>query len=381
MQQKLRRFISSNLLNIRGWNTKRKIIVFESDDWGSIRMPSKKTYNFFLKNGIPIDRSYYNKVDALESENDLSLLFETLSKFIDKNKNPPVFTANTVLANPDFDKIRESGFQKYHYELFTETYKRYPQHQNCFKLIQEGINEGLYHPQFHGREHVNVNFWIRLLRDNNSDFKLAFDHDFWGLSRDIFPEMRRNIQASFDMESVKELKFQKKSIEEGLNIFEKLFGFRSKSFIANNFIWDCRLNKILKICGVEYIQCMKYQKYPLFKGNSERKYERHYLGKKNKWDQYYLIRNCVFEPSLNNNNYENVDACLNSIRNAFFWNKPAIITSHRLNYIGFIDPVNRDKNLHMLEKLLSIIIRKWPDIEFMTSDQLGELIRNDSENK
>ncbi|MDZ7634132.1 MAG: hypothetical protein U5L72_06700 [Bacteroidales bacterium] len=34
-------------------------------------------------------------------------------------------TANTLLANPDFEKIRETDFAKYHYEIFTDTYKRY----------------------------------------------------------------------------------------------------------------------------------------------------------------------------------------------------------------------------------------------------------------
>ena len=36
--------ITHNLLNIPGWNTKRRIVVFESDDWGAIRMPSKAVF-------------------------------------------------------------------------------------------------------------------------------------------------------------------------------------------------------------------------------------------------------------------------------------------------------------------------------------------------
>ena len=31
--------ITSKIINIPGWTTNRKIIVIESDDWGSIRMP------------------------------------------------------------------------------------------------------------------------------------------------------------------------------------------------------------------------------------------------------------------------------------------------------------------------------------------------------
>ena len=38
------RNIFHNLLSIPGWRTNRHIVVIESDDWGSIRMPSKEVY-------------------------------------------------------------------------------------------------------------------------------------------------------------------------------------------------------------------------------------------------------------------------------------------------------------------------------------------------
>ena len=40
----IKQTITHNLLNIPGWRTKRHIVVIESDDWGSIRMPSKEVY-------------------------------------------------------------------------------------------------------------------------------------------------------------------------------------------------------------------------------------------------------------------------------------------------------------------------------------------------
>ena len=45
----LKQTITHNLLNILGWRTKRHIVVIESDDWGSIRMPSKKVYDKLLR--------------------------------------------------------------------------------------------------------------------------------------------------------------------------------------------------------------------------------------------------------------------------------------------------------------------------------------------
>jgi len=66
------------LSNLPGWRTNRKIVVFESDDWGSIRMSSKKAFNKLVEVGIPIENNPYNRFDGLESNADLEHLFELL---------------------------------------------------------------------------------------------------------------------------------------------------------------------------------------------------------------------------------------------------------------------------------------------------------------
>lgn len=380
MIKSFRKCLSLNLVNYKGWRTSRKIIVFESDDWGSIRMPSRSVYEFLLKKGIPLYKSPYNRYDALESESDLTGLFEVLFKYRDKNSNHPVFTANTVMANPDFERIKKSGFENYHYELFTDTYNKYPDHSESLNLLKFGNKNKIFHPQFHGREHLNVSLWLNLLQKNDKIYRLAFKHNFWGLSKDILPEMKRSIQASFDFKTIDEFPFLEESLIEGLNIFEQIFGYRSESFIANNFIWHPSLHKTLAENGIKYFQGMKYQKKPISEYGRKREMIRHYLGEINEFGQIFLIRNCVFEPSMKQWREKSVDECLKSIQNAFFWHKPAIISTHRLNYIGYIEQSNRDKNLKLLDELLKKILDKWPDAEFITSDKLGNIIKNSYEN-
>src|SRR5688500_10889544 len=91
------------LNNIPGWHTSRKILVFESDDWGSIRMPSSQVFNILKSKGINVD-SYYDLFDTIESKEDLEYLFDALTKFRSVNGTVPLFTFNTVMANPDFKK-------------------------------------------------------------------------------------------------------------------------------------------------------------------------------------------------------------------------------------------------------------------------------------
>ena len=79
--------IKSNYVNFRGWSTKRKILVIESDDWGSIRMPSKRIYEELLSKNIPVDKHYFAKNDCLESNTDLELLFEVLFQIKIKTDN------------------------------------------------------------------------------------------------------------------------------------------------------------------------------------------------------------------------------------------------------------------------------------------------------
>jgi hypothetical protein len=159
---------------------------------------------------------------------------------------------------------------------------------------------------------------------------------------------------------------------EGTAIFESTFGFKAETFIANNYTFPEELGQTLSISGIKGIQSMKYHKIPQKDGQLALKSV--YTGKKNNFQQTYTVRNCVFEPSQMPENFDNVGNCLKEISNSFFWKKPAIITSHRLNYIGVIDEKNRNENLKAFGLLIQNILKKWPDVEFMSSNELINII-------
>lgn len=374
----LKEKIKKNLLNFPGWRTKRKIVVIESDDWGSIRMPSHTVYERILQKGIRVDKCHYTKNDSLASAEDLNYLFETLNKFKDKKGNHPIITANTIVANPAFKRIKDSGFTEYFYEPFTETLKQYPSHENVFNLWQQGMAEGLFRPQFHGREHLNVNRWMAALKSGSIETMTAFEHGLFGISTHITSEKRKSYMAALDLDNIDELEWQKTMLTDGLHLFERLFGYRSETYIATNYVWHPELEPHLQKQGVHAIQGGNSQIIPTEYGQT--KIKRHFLGEKNKSGLSYLIRNALFEPSENIQK-DWVNCCLKEIEIAFSWNKPAIISSHRVNYIGFINAKNRSKNLQDLTLLLTMMLKKWPDIEFMSSDKLAKLIRTKKSNE
>ena len=65
----------NTLTNLRGWRTNRQLIVFESDDWGSIRMRDAAALEAMTKRGLRLPRSAYDHVDCLERRCDLDNLF------------------------------------------------------------------------------------------------------------------------------------------------------------------------------------------------------------------------------------------------------------------------------------------------------------------
>ena len=149
-----------NISNAIGWSTKRKIVVIESDDWGSVRTRSKKDYDEMLAKGLGVDQSIFTKYDGLESNCDLENLFEVLANHKDSTGRPAVFTPMCVVANPDFEKIKATDYREYHFENFAETCKRYPNHDRVLDLWRKGIENRLFVPALHGREHLSVSRWM-----------------------------------------------------------------------------------------------------------------------------------------------------------------------------------------------------------------------------
>ena len=358
---------------MKGWRTDRKIVVIESDDWGSIRMPSRAVYEKCLKAGYPVHLNKYEKYDSLLSEDDLSLLFDVLSKYKDKNKRNPVITANCVVANPDFERIAKDDYQNYYFELITDTFNRYPKHKNNFEIWRQGIEKGVFFPQFHAREHLNVSKFMKALQRGDEDVKFAFRNQMPGLFSKGNTLKGNDYVEATHYESEKD-KIDKLAIYlEGLDLFEQLFGYKSLSIIPTNYKWSPDFNHSIFQKEVKYIQGRFKMCEPV--PGSKMKFFKHFLGKKNEYGQITLMRNVYFEPTVLNKQ-DIVGDCLRQIEIAFKLMKPSIVSCHRINFSGFIFAENRDLNLVLFNQLLKSITKRWPEVEFLTSTELGEVIND-----
>lgn len=362
--------LNKHLSNLPGWRTRKKLIIIESDDWGSVRMPSNRVFEALRVAGLDMDSEdfgRYNRNDTLATREDLSALFEVLAGHRDSLGSPAVITAVAVVANPDFRRIRENDFREYFFEPFTDTLERYG-HQGAFDLWKEGLSKQLFVPQFHGREHLNVAAWMRALQSGEKEVRLAFDHGCWGYNNKHGHGLR--YQAAFDLEYMDDLKVQSEVIRSGLMLFEELFGYKASFFVPPNGPYNNSLDEVTASCGVRYMSSPKLQREVLGRGKT--RLCLHYMGQRNRHGQYYITRNCVFEPNIGGKDW--VDSCLSDMRIAFRWNKPAVISTHRVNFIGGLNPANRDLGLRELDRLLRTVKKQWPDTEFITSSRLGQMI-------
>jgi hypothetical protein len=196
------------------------------------------------------------------------------------------------VANPDFERIRKSNFSEYFFEPFTDTLKKYPSCEDSFEVWKQGINCGLFMPQFHGREHLNVIGWMSALQGNHKETRLAFDHGLWAIK---LPNTIKagGYQAAFLINSLQELEYMESVLIEGLDLFFSIFGYRASYFAAPNGYFNNILEKTLYDNHIRLINASNIQYEPI--GDYKFRRRVHYMGQRNIYNQIYITRNCHFE--------------------------------------------------------------------------------------
>jgi hypothetical protein len=366
----INKLLRKSYINFKGWSTKRRIVVIESDDWGSVRTTNQSAYQKLIEKGLPLQNSRYTRYDSLENPRDLERLFDVLSKHKDINGHYPCITANSLVANPDFERIRDSGLTNYYYETLSDSYKKHSYETQMQSFWETGISENLFYPQFHGREHLHPSRWLNAINSSTKE-RLCFDFQVVpGIP--LGGEPRQHYMAAFDYYNVQEKREIEDNLRDGLSLFKNIFGFVPKSFVASQSISGDHINEVLKRNGVLFHQNGQ-RLLPSMESDRKNAVVNHLWGDRDVHGLIFWRRNVTFEPSKNTN-YDWISSCLEEVSNAFFFGKPAVINSHRVNYIGSLSEENQTNSLTLLDELLERMVSRWPNVEFMNSEQLGEEI-------
>lgn len=353
-----------HLANLIGKTTDRHLLAFFVDDYGAIINDSVSAQQHIARGGFNVERSRFTRFDALEDNDDMDALFGVLTSFRDIRGNHVAWTPLAVAVNPDFGKIRESGYSKYYYELLTETLHRLSGYDQVSQYIEEGIRSNIFVPQFHGREHLNVKFLMNSLRNENKDARVPFDNNSLYTFRG---PNGVSSNAAFRFDDEKELEQHAAILTDGLERFEEVYGYRAIHFNAPGERESRKLHDALKASGIRYIETDRVKQEPLGYGQFAKHFQRN--GARNTNGQRYIIRNCVFEPTAPLAG-DWIEYTFGQIDIAFKWRKPAIVSAHRVNFAGHISEENRRVGLRALAALISKVQRKYPDVEFVSSRDL-----------
>lgn len=350
------------LKNLWARGSDAPIVVFESDDWGSQRVPSAAALRRLVAAGVLTGDNPYDR-DTLENAGDIARLIETLDAVRGADGRPPVFNCYVNPANPDFEAIRLAGFERYYWETLPQTLARRGDAAAVMEAWRTGMAAGLLAPEYHGREHLNVPLWMRDLRRGAPLTRTGFSLDFYSTPEPSLPAPAKGYRAANFFESTETIPALAKILVSGSRAFEAVFERPATVFCPTNNIFHPALYGAVREAGCRGIIRHARNAQPDGRG-----------GLKRTWGTAGVAeaglacfgRNAIFEPALG----YGAEHALAGIRSAFAWGVPAIVSTHRLNYVGGIDPAVRDRGLAALATLLRQIVSRWPDVRFATSASL-----------
>jgi len=367
-------FLKNNLKNVQGWKTKRRLLAFAVDDYGNIRVANLKAKDNLLQKGVKLDNRF-DQFDALDTREDYEMLFDVLGSVKDKKGNTAIFTLYALPCNTDYQKTIEADcFIPENLDL---TYKKLgtldSAYDRAYEVLLEGIHDNLIKPQFHGREHLNVNLFNALLKDKTPQLLANIEsQSLAGVpNHPSYPKVGFNQAFAFWKEE--EVELHKEILKDGLERFEQVYGYKSITFTPPSQQLHANLYAYVGSLGVKGVD--KARATMRHKGEGVYVKEHNILGESGLGDTTTIVRNCVFEPT--DGDIDWVNLTLKQIEAAFFWGKPAIVSSHRVNFCGQIDPENRKKGLIALKSLLDKVVNKMPDVEFVSVDELVHVMNSD----
>jgi hypothetical protein len=337
-----------------------KAVVLESDDWGLCAWSPDDQAHRVLTD-TPAFRSPAGRLygrSTLESAADVNRLVETLLEFRGGDGFPPVWQANTVVAAPDYARLEPPLF-----EVPSMPVLELPaapsrwQRPGLWEAVRSACESGVWWPELHGFHHLPEQAWLTALRRNESDARRAFEQQ---------SPVCEAVEAGGEFDASEPAALKREHLSRAIEIFTRLFGRAPSSFCPPDYRWDDAFEAEAERLGVT-----------LWQGRAERarralprlrRLMRGLSWRASSGARFYMPARIAFEPRGNpappphraapgDDGDDGARVRLGvadahrRARAAWSAGRPAVVSTHRLNY-AHLDPAWSDAGRGALRDLL-----------------------------
>ena len=327
------------------WGAAR-VVVIESDDWGlcgffPAAAPTAAA-RAHLGGGFP--PPYWDS--TLEDSADVAALAGLLARHAGRDGLPPVLQANMIvsaLEPPGAERPADVAWRRIDLPDLPRGYAR----PGLVAAVDAAIGAGVWRPELHGAFHYDparreaalaTHPGLRPLLEETvlcpgSD--TAWELGCWRATGELRGELARSVA-----------------------VFTARFGHRPVSVCAPDYVWDPRCERLWAEQGLTVIQAKREQldsRRP--RGGMVARGRKALARAWDRWrhpERSYLDRNCRFEPAQAPDSAAALAGCLAAIRQAWARGEPAIVETHRVNFVS-LAPGAAAAGRRQLDRLLAAL--------------------------
>ena len=130
----------------------RPLVLLQSDDWGRVGVRDREGYELLRHSEVHLGENPYDYY-SLETAEDVIALRDLLKRHRDSTGRPACMVMNFLLANLDFKKIADTGFEQIHLFPLSQGLPGDWKRPGLFEAYRQGISDDVFYPALHGLTH------------------------------------------------------------------------------------------------------------------------------------------------------------------------------------------------------------------------------------
>ncbi len=342
-----------------------KAVVLESDDWGLCAwVPDDRAHRALAL--LPAFRSAaglrYGR-STLESAADVRALADVMLEIRGGDGFPPVWQANTIVANPDYDRLQPPLFEIGELPLLRvpEFPSRWDR-PGLWDAVRKAESDGVWWAELHGLHHLPETAWLMALRRGQDDVRRAHEQQ---------SPIGVAVEASGEYAATEPRELRAANLRKAIAAFRALFGRMPTSFCPPDYRFDDWLEHEAASLGLSTFQGKAEQA-----GQALPPLRRRWLGLRFphlEHGRFALPPRIAFEPGGDAAaaGPRGLEAAVRGARDAWQRGQPAIISSHRMNY-AHLDHAWSDASRTALRALLTRLCADGA--VFLTDHEVRQLV-------